>query len=136
MFPRQPFNINSFFPDRGALAAPPRGKTLQVLAIFHTSVWQLAVVAPCAGARAGLGGPCGLLVPGSWAGAPEAPPRTFNLSLLWLHRNGTGFLPTPSAQGVLVAQGLGVLWCPVAPEGCEAWKNLGSPSATLVAGGL
>lgn len=88
-----------------ALAAPPRGKTLQVLVIFHTSVQELVAVAPCAGARAGLGGPWWLLVPGSlgWrsGGWALAPPGTFNLSLLWLHRSGTGFLPTPAARWVL-----------------------------------
>lgn len=40
-----------FFPDSGALAAPPRGKTLQVLVVFCTSVQEL-----CAGARTGLEG--------------------------------------------------------------------------------
>lgn len=90
---------HKLFPDCGALAAPPRGKTLRVLVIFHTSVQELAVLAACAGPLQGCRGlGCS---PRGWA---LAPPGTCHLALLWLRRDATGFLPTPTAQWVLVAQ--------------------------------
>lgn len=143
VFPWQLFNINSFLPDYGANdilispgLLPPVAKAFRCWLFFmllHRSgqCWPHMQVPFCSGETqccrscGGKSHVSSSLASGSlgwrFGGWAPAPPKKFNLPLLWLHRNGTDFLPTPAAW---VGAG-GCYWVlgPVALEGCRAWRD-------------